>query len=124
MLFKPWTLAAAVVAAFFFAIALSNAVYEATSPHALSWHVALRKTYSIVAFTLVGYLFRRAVLEYGNEATPTALILAVALYSGAIEVAQFLHGSKEGLGWNAFDVACGAVGGGLAALVPEASVRR
>jgi hypothetical protein len=119
MLAKPWTLAAIAVAAFFFAIALSNAVYDATSPHWFTWHVVLRKFYSIVAFTIVGYLFRRALDENGREAPATGLIVAVALYSAAIEVGQFFHGSKEGLGWNAFDVACGAVGGALAALVPR-----
>jgi len=115
---KPWTLAAIAVAAFFFTIAISNAVYEATSPSWLSWHVVLRKGYSIVAFTIVGYLFRRALAENGKPSPALTLIAGVALYSAGIEVAQFLHGSKEGLGWNAFDTACGGVGGGLAALVP------
>jgi hypothetical protein len=118
MALKPWTLAAVAVAAFFFVIAISNAVYEMTSPSWLSWHVVLRKAYSIVAFTIVGYLFRRALAENGKAAALGTLVGGVALYSAGIEVAQFLCGSKEGLGWNAFDTVCGGVGGGLAALVP------
>jgi hypothetical protein len=115
---KPWTLVAVAVATFFFVIAISHEIYEATSPSWLSWHVALRKAYSIVAFTIVGYLFRQALAENGKPSPPVTLIAGVALYSAAIEVAQFLHGSKEGLGWNAVDTACGALGGALSTLVP------
>jgi hypothetical protein len=116
---KPWTLAAIAIAAFFFVIAISHEVYEATSPSWLSWHLVLRKTYSVIAFTLVGYLFRRALAENGKAAAAGTLIAGVALYSAGIEVGQFLYGVREGLGWNAFDTACGALGGGLALLVPE-----
>jgi hypothetical protein len=110
-----WTIATAVVAAIFFAAAISHAVYELTSPVALSWHVLLRKCYSVAAFSLVGYLLRRALAERGSRANVAATCaIAVAAYSAAIELGQYLHGSHEGLGWNAFDTCCGALGGALA----------
>jgi hypothetical protein len=115
MRLKPWTVAAIVVAAVFFALAVSHAVYELTSPHALSWHVLLRKTYSIVAFTIVGYLLRRALVENGRVTNVGATCIAgVAVYSACIEVGQYLHGAREGLTWNAIDTICGAIGGALA----------
>ncbi len=114
---RPWTISAAVVAASLYAIALSKAAYELTSPVALSWHVLLRKSYSIVSFTIVGYLLRRALRE--NQRTDprftiVTCIAGVAVYSAAIEVGQYFCGSTEGLGWNAVDTVCGAIGGALA----------
>ena len=113
LLRKPWTAAAVIVATILYIVACSNAIYELTSPSALSWHVLLRKAYSIVAFTLVGYLFRRAGAENGARRLPFSTIVGVAAYSAAIEVGQYFCGSKEGLAWNAFDTACGAAGGAL-----------
>jgi hypothetical protein len=110
----PWTAAAALVAAVLFAAALSNVLYELTSPPTLTWHVVLRKAYSIVAFALVGYLFRRSLTERGRTAVVLPCIVGVALYSALIELGQALLGSHEGRGWNAFDVACGALGGSIA----------
>jgi peptidoglycan/LPS O-acetylase OafA/YrhL len=115
--FGPWTVAATVVAAILYAAACSHKLYEVTSPLWLDWHVALRKLYSVVAFALVGYLARRALLENGRTRhVAVSCVLGVAAYSAAIEVGQFLHGSQEGLGWNAFDTLCGALGGALATL--------
>jgi hypothetical protein len=111
---KPWTIAALAVAAIFYVGACSTALYELTSPPSLSWHVALRKAYSIVAFALVGYFFRRASAENGGRRFVVPIIVAVAAYSAAIEVGQYVLGSKEGLGWNTFDTLCGALGGALA----------
>ena len=113
---KPWTIAASIVASALFVAALSDQFYELTSPSSLSWHVVLRKGYSIVAFTLVGYLGRRALIENGRHAVVLPCIAGVALYSALIEVGQALLGSREGLGWNAIDVACGAAGGFLSVL--------
>jgi hypothetical protein len=110
----PWTAAAIAVAVALYAAAINNALYELTSPSSLSYHVWLRKAYSIVAFTLVGYLFRRSAHERGGTHQIAVAILGTALYSAAIEVGQFLAGSKEGLGWNAIDTICGAIGGALA----------
>jgi VanZ family protein len=45
------------------------------------------------------------------------VVLIIALYSAGIEYGQWLHGSKEGLVWNAIDTACGALGGALAVAV-------
>jgi hypothetical protein len=99
------------VAAFFFALALRGDVYVATSPPSFGWHVALRKAYSIGAFAIVGALFRWAS---GERPGFTALIVAV--YSGGIEAGQRITDGHESLAWEAFDVACGAVGGWLGAL--------
>jgi hypothetical protein len=99
------------VASAFFAIALSDIVYELTSPYALSWHVLLRKTYSIGAFTIVGTLLQWALPA--RVRGPFQAAGAIAVYSGLIEIAQWLAGGREGLMWNAIDVACGALGGSL-----------
>lgn len=111
---KRWTIAAIGLAIFFYLLAIDNDVYAATSPAWLSWHVVLRKFYSIVAFALVAYLLRRAIGENGGTRVVVPCIAGVACYSAAIELGQYLHGSNEGLGWNAFDALCGAVGGAIA----------
>ena len=85
--------------------------------------MALRKLYSIVAFALVGYLADRGLREWGREANVAGCALGVALYSAAIEAGQALHGSQEGLLWNAVDVACGAIGGVLGTLALRAGSR-
>jgi len=81
----------------------------------LSYRRILRKGYSVVAFALVG-LFSAPFLPKRNRIAATTLL--VAAYSAAIEVAQklVLH-SPESLLSNAFDIACGAVGGWLGAWV-------
>ena len=111
---KWWTLAACLLATALFAVALRADVYEVTSPPAWSSHVFLRKVYSIVAFTLVGYAARRAAREHGVVLTATTTVVGTAAYSGLIEVGQSLNGSQEGLAWSLVDVACGAVGGVIA----------
>lgn len=97
-----------------FVIACRQDVYLLTSPPSFEWHVLLRKTYSVVAFALVGYLLRRALVENGRVHLASTCTLGIALYSGLIEVGQFVAGSQEGLFWNAFDVLCGALGGAVA----------
>jgi hypothetical protein len=121
---KRWTLVAAIVVAFFFALALSDAVYEATSPSYLSWHVALRKTYSIIAFTIVGFTLAKAAREWQRPLSLPGTAFAVALFSAAIEIGQKFSGSHEGFAWNAFDTACGALGGTLAWLLHGRSTNR
>ena len=108
------------VAAALFWAATNDAVYEATSPIELSFHVVLRKAYSIVAFALVGFTADKALGPSGTGVLRGALL--VGAYSAAIEVVQFWIGSKEGLGWNAFDTLCGVAGGALGALA--ARIRR
>ena len=95
--------------------ATSDLVYEATSPAEFSFHIVLRKAYSIAAFALVGFMADKA-LGPSAKAVLRAAIL-VGLYSAAIEVAQDRLGSNEGLEWNAADVLCGAVGGALGVVV-------
>ncbi|HEX3467504.1 MAG TPA: hypothetical protein VHT05_05445 [Candidatus Elarobacter sp.] len=107
-------MAALVVAAALFWAATSDAVYEATSPVELSFHVLLRKAYSIVAFALVGFMADKALGPSARPALRGALL--VALYSAAIEVTQDRLGSKEGIISNGFDTLCGAVGGTLGVL--------
>jgi hypothetical protein len=100
----------AVAAIVLFASALSGDVYDATSPPAFAGHVLLRKLYSIIAFAVVG-----AAYAYARRgARPLDAALAIALYSGGIEIGQWFTGD-EPLGWNLFDVGCGAIGGALGA---------
>lgn len=73
----------------------------------------LRKLYGIVAFTIVGF-FAAALLDPNRRVVGCALL--VAAFSACIEVAQKLGGSPEGPLSNAFDIACGAVGGVAGAL--------
>jgi len=121
---------ALVVAAGFFVLALSGEAYHETSPAhvattifgsgagrfgdplGISLHVVLRKAYSIGAFALVGLTAEMAFPSGRRAALRMALL--VGAYSAAIEYAQYLRGSEEGLWWNAIDVACGAIGGWIA----------
>ncbi len=122
---KRWTVATIVVACGLFAFAVSRGVYEATSPTSLAWHVALRKTYSIVAFGLIAYCLYHALGEYGvagGRAFATCVV-GLAAFSAAVEIGQVFAGSTEGLGWNAFDVACGGAGGALGGAVAAATRR-
>ncbi len=121
---KFWTTAAVIVACVLYVLALRDDFYHLTSPATLPWHIALRKTYSIVAFTVVGYLVRRALLEHRLRHVVLGCIVGVAFYSALIEVGQYLLGSKEGLGWNIGDTLCGAVGGACAVGDRFLSVRR
>ena len=102
-------------------MALSNDVYEATSPAVIPFHVLLRKTYSVGAFALVGFLALRSRLPW--PASLPAAALAVGLYSAAIELGQYLTGVREGLLSNGIDVACGAIGGALGALAARVRLR-
>lgn len=98
-------------AALLFWAATSNEVYEVTSPAALSFHVLLRKAYSIAAFALVGFTADKAL---GHSAFATLRgAVAVAAYSAAVEIVQAERGSHEGIAWNVIDVLCGAAGGWL-----------
>lgn len=99
---------AALLGVVLFVAAISNAVYELTSPAWLSWHVLLRKAYSVVAF---GTLAALAAPLWSDRQAVWRLPALLAVYSAAIEVGQWLHGGREGFGYNAFDVGCGAAGG-------------
>ena len=112
-----WTVFALVAATLFWA-ALSNDVYNLTSPPAFGLHVLLRKSYSIVAFAVVG-----VALIWASKASLRTTAVAIAIYSGLIEIGQHILYGHEPLFWNAIDVACGAVGGALAGANPWIRVR-
>jgi hypothetical protein len=67
--------AAALAAALFWA-ATSNEVYDLTSPSVLSFHVLLRKAYSIAAFALVGFTADKALGPSAKAALRAALAVA------------------------------------------------
>ncbi len=112
---RLWRGALLVCSLILYAVALSNQAYEVTSPPALSFHVLLRKAYSIGAFAVVGFLVMRSRLPGLARLLPVAL--GVGLYSAAIELGQYLTGVREGLASNAFDVLCGILGGALGAAI-------
>jgi len=128
-----WIVLAIIVAVGFYIVALSNNVYQGTSPanlatrlfgesaehygrpFGISLHIALRKIYSIVAFTIVGWTAQRALPPASQPRVRMTIL--VAGYSAAIEFGQWLEGSAEGMGWHTFDVICGGIGGYLAIIV-------
>ncbi|GAC1525140.1 MAG: hypothetical protein NVS2B8_09780 [Vulcanimicrobiaceae bacterium] len=116
-----WIVLALAIPCALFVAALNNDFYNATSPPQLSFHIVMRKLYSIGAFALVGYLIARALGECGFPLHGRTVVALGAIYSGAIEVAQFGNGSQEGLAWNLFDIGCGAVGGAISARLPGGS---
>jgi hypothetical protein len=117
-----WRALAVVTAALLFWAATSNEVYDITSPERFSFHVLLRKAYSIAAFALVGLTADRAL---GGTARATLRgALLVGAYSAAIEFVQARHGSHEGVAWNAVDVLCGAAGGWLGVVAGRIRRRR
>lgn len=116
-----WRASALIIAAALFWVATSDVVYEMTSPRALTFHVLLRKAYSIAAFALVGFSADKALGPSTRAVLRGALL--VGLYSAAIELAQWLLGSKEGLVWNAIDTVCGVIGGALGVLVAKRITR-
>jgi hypothetical protein len=118
-----------------FYAAISLRVYRHTLPHVLLMHLfgedfnegpfspltLLRKFYSIVAFTLIGFVVDKALPATRRPALRAALI--VAAFSAAIEVVQKLHGASEGPLSEAIDVACGALGGWLAVTIARSFAR-
>jgi hypothetical protein len=112
-----WWIAAALAGAVLCVVATSNEVYTATSPTSLNYYQLLRKAYSVVAFAVVGYFVARARGAAGQPASPFAIGMMVGAYSGLIEILQYyLDPPPEGIPSNVLDVACGFVGGYLAAL--------
>jgi len=115
---KPavWWGMAVVFSAVLLIAAVDNGVYEATSPTSLSYHVLLRKLYSVVAFAVVGFPIARARRLTGRSDSVSAIGWIVAGYSAVIEVLQlFLDPPPEGLLSNVIDVGCGFFGGAIAA---------
>ena len=118
-----WTLAIVAGSILCYA-AVDNGVYTATTPTTMSYYVVVRKLYSIIAFGLVGYIVARALIASGKRATIPVVGGIIAAYSTLIEVLQYyLDPPPEGLPSNAFDIACGFVGGMLAIVVCRALAR-
>lgn len=103
----------------FFVLAVSDVVYELTTPENLLG-IALRKLYSVVCFGALGFFLAMARIE--RLRTP-AVGGIIACYSGAIEVAQRLAGTREGFYLNLADVAFGFVGGIAGAALATAAAR-
>jgi VanZ family protein len=122
---RVWLIICVAISIALFAIAISNAAYEATSPSWLTFHVLLRKAYSVVAFALVGFTLARTTQLAGRAWTPVQVGLSVGLYSALIEVCQrFLAGARESFAQQSVDVAAGLIGGALGALAAAAFLPR
>ncbi len=109
----PWLFALAAVA--FFGISISPGIDEVTAPGTFALHMLLRKTYSVLAFLVLGYL-----LVWSHKRTSTVSLVfsgvAIATFSAIIEYFQYVTGAHEGRVWNAADVLMGLFGGMLGAL--------
>ena len=81
----------------------------------------LRKTYSVVAFAILGFLVAPLVRRPFRIRSD---VVIVAGFSGLIEIVQKMAGSTEGYASNAFDILCGALGGLLGALLWNAIMHR
>ncbi len=94
-------------------------------PHAaqraLDPRTFLRKLYSVIAFAVVGFFAAPLVPRPSRLRYDAALI---ASFSLLVEIAQKLVGSNESYASNAFDIACGGVGGILGALAWNAVTRQ
>ena len=111
-----WWAAAVVASLVLLVAAVDNGVYEATSPTAWSFHVILRKLYSVVAFAIVGLVVARARQMTGRSASASSIGWTIAGYSAVIEVLQYvLDPPPEGVLSNVIDIACGFLGGAIAA---------
>lgn len=101
---------------FFFA-SVSHEVEGATSPsnYGARAQTLLRKSYSVLAFAVLGYLF-----AWSHRRTGTLSLLAsgvaIGAFSALIEFFQHRMGAPEGLVWNAADTLMGLFGGPLGAL--------
>lgn len=122
-----------------FLLALNSDIYKSTSPpnlaehvfgeaaarsgrpFGISLHIVLRKLYSIGAFALVGWTALQALPR--RRRSLARMTLLVAIYSAAIELAQWRGGSTEGWAMNALDVLCGALGGALAVIAERVVCR-
>jgi len=76
--------------------------------HDLTPTIVLRKTYSVIAFALVGF-FTAPLLPRPRRIAGCALLITG--FSLTIEIVQRLTVSHEGNLSSAFDLACGSLGG-------------
>jgi hypothetical protein len=118
-----WRTAAAIAAIALYVVAVSNTAYELTSPLSLPHHVAFRKVYAVLAFTVVGFLFDRS--EIPKVSGFFGMALLVGLYSYAIEIGQIvIDQSTETVFQHGFDVASGVLGGALGSSLARVVVLR
>jgi hypothetical protein len=107
----------------FYALGLSDAVYDVTSPGSGLVHVLVRKLYSLACFGLLGYLASRLVTRAPAPVSSVRAAVIIALYSAAVELGQHLTGGRESLKWNAIDTALGFIGGGLGGALASGNPR-
>ena len=81
--------------------------------HDLGIERIVRKIYSVVAFAIVGFFASPLFVAKARLQISALLVMGFSL---AIEIAQHAMGYPESLVSNAFDLACGALGGMLGAL--------
>ncbi len=85
-----------------------------TRPNHIESRKVLRKLYSIVAFSIVGF-FAAPLIPRSRRIVIDALLIAA--FSGVIEIAQAVTGADEGYLSNTFDIGCGGVGGAIGAAI-------
>jgi hypothetical protein len=108
------------VAAFavFFYLGVAREFYSASVVRDdLFLTIALRKTYSLLAFAALGFFSDFAVARPWRPLRVLEGALLIGGVSALIEVVQDLRGSREGLAWNAGDVLFGMLGGVLGVLL-------
>jgi hypothetical protein len=92
-----------------------NLVPQFAHPLWLSAHFWLRKVYSVIAFTIVGFAAHKGL---GPSRWPVRrAALLVGAYSLCIEIGQRTYDGYEPELESAFDVGCGALGGWLAVIL-------
>ena len=116
-------LLAAAAAIGFYALGLSDAVYDLTSPGGWLAHVLVRKLYGLGCFALLGYLASKVFTRSPVLVSSVRAAVVIALYSAAIEVGQRLTGGHESLKWNAVDVTLGFIGGAIGGAVAAGNWR-
>ncbi len=117
---NAWGILFWVTALIFLLSAVSDEVYDITTPPSFAFHVLLRKILSVGAFAATGFCYAK----WRFTQRPLHVAAVLAAYSATIEVAQYLHGVREGLPSNVFDVACGWLGGAIGSLIAGATEKK
>lgn len=82
--------------------------------------LVVRKFYSVIAFAIVGIFVALSKRQLPARDRIVAAAVWVGGLSLVIEILQRFGGSTESFGSNLFDIACGAIGGAVGALIVEA----
>ncbi len=109
-------------------------MYRATTPYAYLHRTfgqnspteivivtVLRKLYSLIAFTVAGFVADRALPAARRRALRSALI--VGAFSVCVEVVQTVRGSTESIMIHALDVSLGAIGGWIGGTLSRVTTR-